>query len=45
VYDLLDRRGDEWYVARGERHRAKVESTGADEDLAIEGHGPQGQHA
>jgi len=45
VYDLLDRRGDEWYVARGERHRAKVESTGADEDLAIESHGPQGQHA
>jgi HAE1 family hydrophobic/amphiphilic exporter-1 len=45
VYDLLDRRGDEWYVARGERHRAKVESTGADEDLAIEGRGPQGQHA
>jgi HAE1 family hydrophobic/amphiphilic exporter-1 len=23
VYDLLDRRGDAWYVARGERHRAK----------------------
>ena len=24
VYDLLDRRGDEWYVARGEKHRAKA---------------------
>ena len=24
VYDLLDRRGDAYYVARGERHRAKA---------------------
>jgi HAE1 family hydrophobic/amphiphilic exporter-1 len=24
VYDLLDRRGDEWYLARGERHRARA---------------------
>jgi hydrophobic/amphiphilic exporter-1 (mainly G- bacteria), HAE1 family len=24
VYDLLDRRGDAWYLARGERHRAKA---------------------
>ncbi|HEU4665720.1 MAG TPA: efflux RND transporter permease subunit [Dokdonella sp.] len=45
VYDLLDRRGDEWYVARGERHRAKVEHAGADDDLAIEGLRPEGQHA
>jgi HAE1 family hydrophobic/amphiphilic exporter-1 len=45
VYDLLDRRGDEWYVARGERHRAKVEHVGADEDLAIEGTVAGGQHA
>ncbi|MGN6519916.1 MAG: efflux RND transporter permease subunit [Dokdonella sp.] len=44
VYDLLDRRGDEWYVARGERHRAKAEHVGADEDLPIEGPA-QGQHA
>lgn len=26
VYDLLDRRGDEWYVRRAERHRGKAES-------------------
>jgi HAE1 family hydrophobic/amphiphilic exporter-1 len=45
VYDLLDRRGDEWYVARGERHRAKVEHVGADEDLPIEETGARGQHA
>jgi len=24
VYDLLDRRCDAWYLARGERHRAKA---------------------
>jgi len=24
VYDLLDRRGDAWYLARGERHRARA---------------------
>jgi HAE1 family hydrophobic/amphiphilic exporter-1 len=45
VYDLLDRRGDEWYVARGERHRARAEHVGADEDLPIEGPAAQGQHA
>jgi HAE1 family hydrophobic/amphiphilic exporter-1 len=45
VYDLLDRRGDQWYVARGERHRAKVEHVGADEDLPIEASGVGGQHA
>jgi len=28
VYDLLDRRGDAWYVARGERHRAKIAAAG-----------------
>ena len=31
VYDLLDRRGDEWYVARGERHRAKIAAAGEPE--------------
>jgi HAE1 family hydrophobic/amphiphilic exporter-1 len=46
VYDLLDRRGDAWYVARGQRHRAKAmkkshEDTGDDE---IPGE-PEGQHA
>jgi len=45
VYDLLDRRGDQWYVARGERHRAKAEHVGADEELPIEGAGAGGQHA
>ncbi len=45
VYDLLDRRGDEWYVARGERHRAKAEAIGADEELPIEGPVAGGQHA
>jgi HAE1 family hydrophobic/amphiphilic exporter-1 len=45
VYDLLDRRGDQWYVARGERHRAKVEHVGADEELPIEASGVGGQHA
>ena len=29
VYDLLDRRGDAWYRARGERHRAKAAAHGA----------------
>ena len=29
VYDLLDRRGDEWYVARGERHRTRRAARGA----------------
>jgi HAE1 family hydrophobic/amphiphilic exporter-1 len=31
VYDLLDRRGDAWYVARGERNRARA--------AARDGHG------
>jgi HAE1 family hydrophobic/amphiphilic exporter-1 len=35
VYDLLDRRGDEWYVARGERHRAKI-TEAAEPDAAGE---------
>ena len=45
VYDLLDRRGDGWYVARGERRRAATESVGADDDLRIEGPVAAGQHA
>jgi HAE1 family hydrophobic/amphiphilic exporter-1 len=28
VYDLLDRRGDAWYLARGARHRAKAAHAG-----------------
>jgi HAE1 family hydrophobic/amphiphilic exporter-1 len=32
VYDLLDRRGDAWYRARGERHRAKAMRKRDDED-------------
>ncbi|MBO9663379.1 efflux RND transporter permease subunit [Dokdonella sp.] len=35
VYDLLDRRGDQWYVARGERHRAKI-AEAAEPDAAGE---------
>ena len=34
VYDLLDRRGDAWYAARGERHRAKAMSGDPDADVA-----------
>jgi HAE1 family hydrophobic/amphiphilic exporter-1 len=34
VYDLLDRRADEWYVARGARHRARAAGDAADEDAA-----------
>jgi len=34
VYDLLDRRGDAWYAARGERHRAKALSGDPDADVA-----------
>jgi HAE1 family hydrophobic/amphiphilic exporter-1 len=34
VYDLLDRRADEWYVARGARHRARAAGHAADEDAA-----------
>ncbi|HJT97751.1 MAG TPA: efflux RND transporter permease subunit [Rhodanobacteraceae bacterium] len=30
VYDLLDRRGDAWYLARGERHRAKAQRKAGD---------------
>lgn len=45
VYDLLDRRGDAWYRARGERHRAKAMKTHAEkegDDIAGEA---EGQHA
>ena len=45
VYDLLDRRGDAWYVARGQRHRAKAMRKSHEEggdDVAGE---PEGQHA
>ncbi|WP_414650086.1 efflux RND transporter permease subunit [Dokdonella sp.] len=45
VYDLLDRRGDAWYVERGARRHAKVEHAGSDDDLAIEGFHPEGQRA
>jgi HAE1 family hydrophobic/amphiphilic exporter-1 len=45
VYDLLDRRGDAWYVARGARHRAKGERLEGSEGLAIEGMVPGGQQA
>jgi HAE1 family hydrophobic/amphiphilic exporter-1 len=31
VYDLLDRRGDAWYLARGERHRAKTGAAPAED--------------
>jgi HAE1 family hydrophobic/amphiphilic exporter-1 len=35
VYDLLDRRGDAWYAARGARHRGTAEAGGdADADGA-----------
>ncbi|MEO7433086.1 MAG: efflux RND transporter permease subunit [Dokdonella sp.] len=46
VYDLLDRRGDAWYLARGRRQRAKEASdksgavTPDDEDF-----GGEGEHA
>ena len=32
VYDLLDRREDAWYVARGERKRARIAARGGEED-------------
>ncbi len=41
VYDLLDRRGDAWYLARGQRHRAKAIHKAGDEG-AIE---PEGEPA
>jgi HAE1 family hydrophobic/amphiphilic exporter-1 len=41
VYDLLDRRGDAWYLARGKRHRAKAIRNASDEG-AIE---PEGEPA
>jgi HAE1 family hydrophobic/amphiphilic exporter-1 len=41
VYDLLDRRGDAWYVARGERHRAKA----THESLDDSSRAPEAQHA
>ena len=31
VYDLLDRRGDAWYVARGLRNRAKAARKAGDD--------------
>ena len=38
VYDLLDRRGDAWYVARGERNRERLANAAAgDGGLPIEG--------
>ncbi|MEO7324972.1 MAG: efflux RND transporter permease subunit [Dokdonella sp.] len=36
VYDLLDRRGDAWYVARGARHAAKSEKVDEARELARE---------
>ncbi|HEX5124494.1 MAG TPA: efflux RND transporter permease subunit, partial [Rhodanobacteraceae bacterium] len=44
VYDLLDRRGDAWYRARGERHRAKAMKL-AHEDISGDDPEPEGQHA
>jgi HAE1 family hydrophobic/amphiphilic exporter-1 len=46
VYDLLDRRGDAWYVERGRRHREKAmkKTHGAQEGDDIAGE-PEGQHA
>jgi HAE1 family hydrophobic/amphiphilic exporter-1 len=41
VYDLLDLRGDAWYVARGLRHRAKSARKAGD-DAAAE---PEGEPA
>jgi HAE1 family hydrophobic/amphiphilic exporter-1 len=37
VYDLMDRKGDAWYKARGQRHRGEL-------DNALEG-GPEGAMA
>ena len=37
IYDLLDRRGDAWYLARGERHRAKAAIAHAHADPAVGG--------
>ena len=38
VYDLLDRRGDAWYVARGQRNRQRLADAAAgDGGLPIEG--------
>ena len=34
VYDLLDRRGDAWYAARGARHRGSAETGSADADAS-----------
>jgi CzcA family heavy metal efflux pump len=46
VYDLLDRRGDAWYVARGKRHRAKAMRKSHEESGEDEMPGePEGQHA
>jgi len=40
VYDLLDRRGDAWYAARGSRARANVPDR-EDQEAAIHGHTSQ----
>jgi len=41
VYDLLDRRGDAYYVARGERHRAKAARKSGDGPSEV----PEGEPA
>jgi HAE1 family hydrophobic/amphiphilic exporter-1 len=41
VYDLLDRRGDAWYVARGQRHRAKAARKAGDDPVGE----PEGEPA
>ncbi|MFC5489776.1 efflux RND transporter permease subunit [Dokdonella soli] len=56
VYDLLDRRGDAWYLARAERHRAKATGASAlvpdreGQEAAVHGRtshnsGPEGELA
>ncbi len=37
IYDLLDRRGDAWYLARGERHRTKGTTAHVSAGPAVEG--------
>jgi HAE1 family hydrophobic/amphiphilic exporter-1 len=41
VYDLLDRRGDAWYVARGQRHRARAMRKSGDDAIGE----PEGEPA
>jgi HAE1 family hydrophobic/amphiphilic exporter-1 len=45
VYDLLDRRGDAWYLARGERHRAKAARKALGDEGGEGIAEPEGQHA